>query len=197
MSEGKSNSPSNNGPLSNRKIIILAWGITGGLKEKYKSPDIYVALFITLVCFPAWIRAGWWDMPLGIVPSLLGFTLSGFAIFLGFGSDTFKSFISDENHNKSEYLSVSSSFLIFVIFQVVTLVYAIISKSLYFPPPEILSFIEKFSDFLNPFFWFLGFFLMIYSIILGYRAALRIFRVSRWYNDFLVFEEEQKNNSNK
>ena len=193
MNEGKLNKLPKNGPLSNRKIIILAWSITGGLREKYKSPDVYVALLITCICFPAWIRAGWWDMPLGIVPSLLGFTLSGFAIFLGFGSDTFKSFISNEDHNRSEYLSVSSSFLIFVIFQVVALLYAIIAKSLYFPPPNFLKFIEKISDYINPVFWFLGFFLMIYSIVLGYRAALRIFRVSRWYNDFLVFEEEQKN----
>ncbi len=184
--------PNRNGPLSNAKIIALAWRITGGTKNKIKSYDFYLSIIITITCFPVWIRPGWWDITLSIMPSFLGFTLGGFAIFLGFGSDRFKTFISNNNHEKSEYLSVSSSFLIFVIFQILALLYAIISKSLFYPPPKKLEFIIQISEYLNPFFWCIGFFILIYSIFMGLRAALRIFRVSRWYNDFLVFEESSK-----
>lgn len=192
MTEAKKKGTKNNGPLGNKDIIALAWRITGGTKNRLKSFDCFLALAITLLCMPAWTKPGWWEMPISIMPSFLGFTLGGFAIFLGFGSDSFKTFIANSDHEKSEYLSVSSSFLIFVIFQIISLIYSIIAKSLFFPAPLFLSFINYFSSYINPIFWFLGFFIFIYSILLGLKSALRIFRVSRWYNDFLLIEEQER-----
>ena len=37
-----------------------------------------------------------------------------------------------------------------------------------------------------------GYFLFLYSLILALRAVIRVFRLSRWYNDHMVAEGEQE-----
>ncbi|MES2251495.1 MAG: hypothetical protein V4645_29785 [Pseudomonadota bacterium] len=183
----------NSQPLSNFQILRLAWKIAGGTRGFFKSWDFFWSLLLLAICYPAWSIQGWWNQPIAALPTMLGFTLGGFAIFLGFGNDNFKEAIVDGNELKSLYLSVSAAFLIFVAFQVVALLYALAASALWFPTPKFLTaaapFIENFG---NPICWALGYFLFLYSITCSLRAALRIFRVSRWYNSFLVFAAEQR-----
>lgn len=168
------------------EIAKLAWTNMGGTAALLKSFDFRFALAITLMCWPAWLEPDWWENTISVLPSLLGFTLGGFAIFLGFGSDQFKELIAREDETKSEYLSVSSAFLFIVAVQVVGLIYAIICESLWVPTPDWLNQLSPMLAYLNPVAWFVGYFLYIFGIVLSLRAAIRIFRVSRWYNSFLV-----------
>jgi len=174
------------GAKTDLEIAQLAWRNMGGSRELLKSFDFRVACLVTLLCAPAWIGSGWWDDAISVIPSLLGFTLGGFAIFLGFGSDQFKEMIADEDEVKSEYLSVSSAFLFIVAVQVAALLYAIVAKALWVPTPEALQFLMFFLPVLNPIAWMVGYFLYVFGVVLSLRAAIRIFRVSRWYNSFLV-----------
>jgi hypothetical protein len=168
------------------QIAKLAWENMGGIKTLIKSFDFRLAVIISLLCWSAWTTPGWWLVPISVLPSLLGFTLGGFAIFLGFGSDQFKELIASENESRSEYLSVSSVFLFIVTVQVFGLLYAIVCQSLWVPTPSILKFAEPVLPYLNKISWFFAFFIYIFGIVLSLRAAIRIFRVSRWYNSFLV-----------
>lgn len=175
--------------LKNFEVFGLAWRIAGGTKALLKGVDFKLALLLTAVCAPSWLSDGWWEQTLSVLPNLLGFTLGGFAIFLGFGSDQFQKEIADEEEHKSLYLSVSAAFLLFVLFQVAALLYALVAKALWQPTPAILSFAKPFFiGYGNYICWGVGYFLFLYSIILSLRAAARIFRVSRWYNHFLVVE---------
>lgn len=179
------------------EIAKLAWENMGGTAALWKSFDFRVALAVSLLCWPAWLAPGWWENPISVLPSLLGFTLGGFAIFLGFGSDQFKELIARENETKSEYLSVSSAFLFIVAVQVVGLLYAIISKSLWVPTPALLKHVSPILPYLNPIAWFVGYFLYVLGIVLSLRAAIRIFRVSRWYNSFLVANSKEHGDTQK
>ncbi len=123
--------------------------------------------------------------------------MGGFAIFLGFGSDQFKELIAREDETKSEYLSVSSTFLFIVAVQVVGLLYALICKSLWVPTPALLKHVSPILPYLNPIAWFVGYFLYVLGIVLSLRAAIRIFRVSRWYNSFLVANSETRDDIQK
>lgn len=150
-------------------------------------------LVLLAICYPVWSIEGWWAQPLAVIPNLLGFTLGGFAIFLGFGNENFKEMIADKDELNSLYLSVSAAFLLFVTFQVAALLYALSASALWIPTPEIFSFARSFFiRFGNQFFWGFGYFLFLYSIVCSLRAALRIFRVSRWYNAFLVAESSNR-----
>jgi hypothetical protein len=183
----------NRKPLSTIRVLILAWRIAGGTRDFFRSWDFWCALVLLAVCYPAWSVEGWWNQPLSVLPNLLGFTLGGFAIFLGFGNENFKEMIADKDELKSLYLSVSAAFLLFVTFQVAALLYALAASALWIPTPKALRFAQSFFiDFGNPLFWGLGYFLFLYSIVCSLRAALRIFRVSRWYNTFLVVESSNK-----
>lgn len=175
------------------EIAKLAWQNMGGLSALLDSFDFRFALGISLLCWPAWLESGWWENTISVLPSLLGFTLGGFAIFLGFGSDQFKELIAQENEAKSEYLSVSSAFLFIVSVQVIGLLYAIICEALYVPGPDWLVPLTSVLSKLNPLAWFVGFFLYVFGIVLSLRAAIRIFRVSRWYNSFLVSNSRDQN----
>jgi hypothetical protein len=168
------------------EIAQLAWTNMGGIARMRKSFDIWVALAVCLLSAPAWLAPGWWNNSIAVLPSLLGFTLGGFAIFLGFGSDQFRELLAGKDEAKSPYLSVSSIFLFIVAVQVSGLLYAIICESLWVPTPSWLNHFSPILPYLNYIAWFVGYFLYVLGIVLSLRAAIRIFRLSRWYNSVLV-----------
>jgi len=179
------------------EIVKLAWENMGGTTALWKSFDFRCALVVSLLCWPAWVAPDWWKNTIAVLPSLLGFTLGGFAIFLGFGSDQFKELIAREDETKSEYLSVSSAFLFIVAVQVVGLLYAIICESAWVPTPAVLKQISPIFPYLNPIAWFVGYFLFVFGIVLSLRAAIRIFRVSRWYNSFIIAKSAEHDDPQK
>lgn len=187
---------------SNSGLIRLAWRITGGWFASFRTADFYLSLIITALCFNFWRTDAWWDQVISVLPNLLGFTLGGFAIFLGFGSESFKTMLADNDEMRSPYISVSAAFLVFVAFQVAALLYAFVAKAVHFDmavmaaklkytiPPYIQA-IEPFLLGVEPFASALGYFLFIYSILFSLRASLRIFRLSRWYHQLIVLEAEE------
>jgi hypothetical protein len=161
-----------------------------------------VAFVVTILCCNFWTNEAWWEQVISVLPNLLGFTLGGFAIFLGFGSETFKTMLSDDDETKSPYISVSASFLIFVLFQVVALLYAFVSKAMHFDLVVLAHKKEWFFEkqavpiqewllWLDPFTAGFGYLLFVYSMIFTLRASMRIFRLSRWYHSLIVEEAEE------
>lgn len=176
---------------TNLQLFCLVWQINGGVRALLKSGTFWLTFVLWVICAPVWTEPKWWEQPMSILPNLLGFTLGGFAIFLGFGSDSFKLLISDKDEKKAPYLSVSSAFLLFVFVQVFSLLYSLASYALWQPTPAWFPWPALIKT-LTPFFWGIGYFGFLYSISLSLRAAIRIFRISRWYNSFLVSEEAKK-----
>lgn len=179
--------------LTNAGALHLAWRIAKGWKGLVFSLDFLLALIVWAATAPYWLQNRWWEQVTAVLPNILGFTLGGFAIFLGFGSDDFKKLLVGRDHLRSSpYLSVSSAFLLFVSFQLLAIFYALCAGALRIPPPDFLA---SYSELLK---WGrrvsdgVGYFLFVYSLSLALRAALRIFRLSRWYNDFLVDEVDKE-----
>lgn len=158
----------------------------------FRSGEFWITLLIWALCFSTWSCPNWWEQPISVLPNLLGFTLAGFAIFLGFGNDDFKEMIASEDHYKSAYLSVSASFVTFVFTQCAALLWALVAKAFTFSIPACLYPIENILIYLKYFFWGFGYFLFIYGIMLSVISSLRLFRVSRWYNDFLVKNSDKQ-----
>jgi hypothetical protein len=187
--------------LSNTKLLLMAWRITGGWSAAWRSGDFRVSIIVTLLCFKFWSDDLWWDQVISVLPNLLGFTLGGFAIFLGFGSESFKTMLSDDDEMRSPYISVSASFLVFVLFQVMALLYAFVAKATHFNlaaaalkakmdlPPVVIH-VDNWLITLEPYASGLGYFLFVYSLIFTLRASMRIFRLSRWYHSLIVDEAE-------
>lgn len=181
----------------NASMLVRAWQITGGWGKNIRSIDFWLAVLVWLLCTRYWVVGPWWDQVISVMPNLLGFTLGGFAIFLGFGSDAFRGVISDDDEKKSPYISVSAAFLIFVSMQLAALLYALVARAVHFDIPICMKQWEAWILRGELVFSGIGYFLFIYSITLAFRSAMRIFRLSRWYHAFIVGESQDAKGAKK
>jgi hypothetical protein len=71
------------------------FAVYGGWPKIIYSPYTHAALFVTLLCWSKWHGANWTATPLAVLPALLGFTLAAYALFLGFGDESFRKFLAN------------------------------------------------------------------------------------------------------
>ncbi len=165
--------------------VLRYWRIYGGWRDLLRSPYFHVSVVLVAVTADSWINYKWWLTVTAVVPNLLGFTLGGFAIFLGFGDERFKTTIAgndagDDDH--SPYLMVSATFMHFVVIQILALLWAVAGGALYFdlPWPQ-LSGLFRWLGVLGG---LVGYWLFIYGVCLAAAAGFAIFRVAGWYDEF-------------
>jgi len=168
-------------------ILRLYWRAYRGMRGVAKSPFLWMSLVLVAASAHFWLVEKWWEQVLSILPNLLGFTLGGFAIFLGFGDDKFKSIISGSKAGDitpSPYLQVCAAFLHFVLIQTCGIVVALLAQATDFPLTGVLAGV---GDFLNSAKWIaglLGYWLFLYGLCLAAAAALAVFRVAYWFDTF-------------
>lgn len=167
-------------------LLGEVWAITRGCKGLVHGPEFRICIVAWFLTAAYWIREPWWDQVIATVPTLLGFTLTGFAIFLGFGSDNFKRFLAmGDSETENQYLSVGAAFVLFVIVQLTALIFAMVVKGFQFPTPEFLVPYQRYLVVGSAIVAGTGYFTFLYGLILSLRAALRIYRLSRWYSMYL------------
>lgn len=165
-----------------RDLFMDYWRSYGGTGALLRSPYLHLAVFLLLPTFAIWSQPGWWDMVISVIPSMLGFTLGGFAIFLGFGDEKFKAFLAEREtpQQPSLYLGLCASFFHFIFIEFIALVIALVAKGLWFnfPWPEPILMILPYLIYLG---WGIGFGVFLYALSAALAAGAQIFRVARWY----------------
>ncbi len=170
-------------------IFKRYWDAYGGCRALYCSPYLHLAILLLFFTTHYWWSQEWWNQVLSIIPNLLGFTLGGFAIFIGFGDEKFRSLLaqtdSTNTKNITVYVSLCSTFVHFIIVQMLALLYAIVIQSIQFPIilPKNLNCIIFFSSKL---FSFIGYGLFLYALTSMLAATMHIFRIA------FLFSEHQK-----
>ncbi len=176
------------------ELVLRYWRTYGGWREVARSPYFLVALFATVVSVFNWTAVDWWDLPISIVPSMLGFTLGGYAMLVGFGGESFRSMISgkkvqaDGTTKESPFINMNASFVHFMIVQSLALFFAILAKTIHGKNDH--SWLSLFSKLLHiapgtlglvalPF-WGIGFLLFMYAMTLMVAAVFSVFRVGTW-----------------
>ncbi len=169
-------------------ILSVYWDAYGGVRAVVASPFFWLSAVLLLVTSRYWYLECWWEQALSVMPNLLGFTLGGFAVFLGFGDEKFKTLIAGEDNEapgvSSPYMEVCSAFLHFVLIQVVAVIVAIVCKATNFDGEGPLSSV---GELLAQFRWvgdMLGYWLFLYGICLAAAAAVAIFRVAFWFDRY-------------
>lgn len=171
------------------KIFGVYWNAYGGSRALFRSPYLHLAFFLLLITFNTWTDADWWDDVISALPNLLGFTLGGFAIFIGFGDERFRQLLADPetdaegNEVPTIYVSLCASFVHFIIVQLVALVYAVIAKSwwFYFPWP---CFIEDALPAIRLTFWAIGYGLFLYALTSVLAATMHVLRIANMYQTY-------------
>ena len=148
------------------------WIAYGRRKAILESPFLHTSILISLIIvFFKDNDYQWYTLCTTCLPSILGMSITGYALILNLGSDTFRDAIRGESKNSKNELSpfmiTSSSFAYFLIIQATTLTFAMICSAI------------KAN---NLFIAFIGTTLLIYSIILTVASILNTFFLSRLYD---------------
>ena len=120
-----------NGP---RESFNLYWTAYGGRNKLFLSFYLWLAILLgaLLAIFGIFTAPWkWYDDVLTIIPSILGFSLGGYAILIGFGDANFFNIICGklENEKASLYMRVNASFFHFIFIQFISLIFAIFIRA--------------------------------------------------------------------
>lgn len=175
-----------------RKIFGRYWRAYGGFKSLLRSVYLHLAIVLCLltaytwhapVCSTQGACSYWWDYSLSILPNLLGFTLGGFAIFIGFGDERFHQALAQgdpDSPKETMYVRLCATFVHFILVQITALIFAVLTKSLWFYWP----FLDKYRSYinlLNGIVGLIGFGLFLYSLTLVLAATMHVFRIASMY----------------
>lgn len=174
-----------------RSIWGRYWAIYGGASALFSSTYFYVALALTLLNFGAWYHSGWWDVVIASVPTILGFTLAGLAVFLGMDSGFSRFLASGDGDKVSPFMALVTAFAHFIITQAIAVIIALTVKSAYFRVDGMPLVYYDFVYVANRVVWFVGYFVYMYSMVQIFSAVFAIFRATRWFEMYAGKEKKE------
>jgi hypothetical protein len=154
------------------------WAAYGGMRALASSPYLHVSAVLAALLYPLWHdRFTWCDTSIAVTPSVLGFSLGGYAIILDCGDENFRRAISgtDEDGKPSPFMNANASFIHFILVSTVSVIYAVLNKA-WEPPSNILS--------------YLGALLFVYSVATALATAFAVYHVASWYDDDVTLERK-------
>lgn len=164
------------------EILHRYWDVYGGVRALFSSPYFHFSVLLTLALSGYWSHEPWWESALGVLPNVLGFTLAGFTIWLGFGDEKFQARLSKAKTDSgySAYMGVNAGFAHFVIVQLAAILVGLTAKGLNCVPPPLA--IAELVQLLAPIGHGIGFLLFVYALMTALAAALGVFRAASWYD---------------
>lgn len=196
------------------EVLLSYWNSYGGTKTFLCSPYLHIAIILSVVMWPIWTQSNWWDLVISILPSVVGFSLGGYAIFTAFGNEDFKYAISGiDDKNKKEkqqyspFIQANASFLHFIIIQLVALIFAVLAQARIYNSlsehiklkiMDVLTIKDFFIiDGITQLFWFFAFSLFVYALSLAFAATFAIFRMALWFDKSVTIQKKIEKSSDK
>jgi hypothetical protein len=111
-----------------RSVIRDYWSAYHGWPALLSSPYLHAAAVLTILLWSRWTSPEWPDDVIAIVPSVLGFSLGGYAMLLAFGDVKFLQLLAEpeEEGAVSYYVALNASFVHFIVVQMLAIVMALI-----------------------------------------------------------------------
>lgn len=164
------------------------WGYYGGWRALVTSYYLWASFLVSAVFYPMWSSGGWWNYVLGVTPSLLGFSLGGYAMWIAFGDSSFRKMISGDSDGKpSPFMEVSAAFVHFMIVQLLAILVALLAKAYYFELSSthwLIVLMGEYYYYICLFGFYLGFSIFVYSLFSAMAAIMALFRAAHWYDKF-------------
>lgn len=167
------------------ELLALYFRNYGGVRSVVRSPYAHVAIIIAVITFPIWTSPAWWDLPLSILPNLIGFTLSGYAVMMTLGNEKLRIELTRPVSGRpSAFMAINATFFHFLLLQIMSMLIAIIAKSrpfssLFGSSATSYGYFEL-RRLLTLICWAVGYTLFIYALTSALAATSAIFRVGRW-----------------
>lgn len=149
----------------------------GGWKELFLSTYFLSAFILTALCAPLWLMQPdggflWPKYPIAIMPSLLSFSIGGFAIFLALSNGRMLDAAREGGTDQSLYMSVCSVFFNTIVFQILSIVLAL----------TLLSFSKIGVHFMIKIYSMFGFLIFLYSIFCVLAIAVSLLQLAQLIN---------------
>jgi len=160
----------------------LYWSAYGGIKALLSSPYLHFSIFFSFVCWLGFQNVypdvKWYDICISVLPNVLGFTLGGYALLMAFGDEKFRFLLAGTTKEEpiSPFFELNASFLHFIILQIISLLYGIVSL--------IWEIADGWAA------WF-GLTLFIYSLSAALAAAFAVLRTARWYDIYVKGQRDR------
>lgn len=172
-------------------IVLRYWKAFGRGKELLCSPFLHAAVVITALSSGYWISSPWHATAISVLPNLLGFGLSGYAIWIGWGDEKLREMLMDieTSPDASAYVHVSSIFAHFGLIQILALVFALTESALDYELSQqsllahMLALVSAPSytfAYLKPVGSAIGYFLFVYAILTALETTFALFRLTTW-----------------
>lgn len=188
----------------NPSALLVYWQAYGGYKAIIKSFYFWASIIITSLCYSFWSTdKDWFLIPLSGLPSLLGFALGGYGVWLSVGNPKLKKLLSlsfEKNSVHSDFLVVNATFVHFIILQVISFIYLLVLKANSIGnllnylklkyPLNYTDCIAIIIDFLKIFAHGFGFLIFVYSIITMLAATFAIFNIAIITDEINKIEED-------
>lgn len=188
----------------NATALLVYWEAYGGYKAIIKSTYFWASILITALCYSFWSDdKNWFIIPLSGLPSLLGFALGGYGVWLSVGNPKLKKLLSlsfEKGSVHSDFLVVNATFVHFIILQVISFIYLLILKANSIGklfdwvklnyPLNYSHCIENLIDFLRLVAHGFGFLIFVYSIITMLAATFAIFNIAIITDEINKIEED-------
>lgn len=173
-------------------IFKVYWTAYGGSGALLRSPYMHAAVLLLALTTPFWTVPLWWDQCLAVLPNLLGFTLGGFAIFIGFGDEKFRALLAeDDGKQVNAYVALCATFVHFIVVQALALLAAVLAKAWWFYAPWMEP-MRALLPLLNGIGGALGYGLFLYALLSVLAATMHIFRIAHLYANFQGNTQEDK-----
>jgi hypothetical protein len=186
-----------------KKLFLRYWKNYGGVKSIVASPYMHISLIITLLSYGIWLDNSWVEIPISVLPNVIGFSLGGYAIWLALGDDKFRSSISGKTKSgdDSPFMKVNAAFIHFIVLQILALLFALISKAepLSSSPLALQNWFLDLTPWMLEFYLvltyisnFLGYFVFTYAILSALAATMAIYRVAGWLEVYHANKKTEK-----
>lgn len=183
------------------KVLRMYWRAYGGFRSLFFSPFFHAAVVLSVLCYPFWSSAEWWNTSIAIVPAILGFSIAAFALLLAVGDDGFKRKlgVGRSGGRPSILTSTSAGILHFILVQVFAIFLAILAGAR--PMSFLLARLDValFPGWLMQIlvivslaFRGFGFFLLCYSLTTAVAATLNIFRLATVFSTYATHAEARE-----
>lgn len=183
--------------MSNKESALRKyWTWYGGFKAIYHSWYFRLACIIALLgYFISPFHTEWWDVFISIIPNLLGFSIGAYALVIGLGNEKFLLVITGssvkDKASASPFLSVSATFIHFIIVQTIAIFLLLFSKALYIPMPVLISELVHSSSVALATYnaskftlHYLAIFFAVYALLLVVSAALHMLTMTSWIDQY-------------
>lgn len=156
-----------------KQSFLIYWKAYGGFGSFIRSPYLHFAIVFTAFAWPLWhgskVPTTWYEIPLSVLPNVLGFTLGGYAILLSFGDESFRKLISgeDSDGSPSPFMVLNGTFIHFILVQVISILLALLGKAWGIGSGPFAG---------------IGFGFFVYSLTTAAAAAMAVLNVADWFD---------------